>query len=403
MACDPSVAETIETLTDRLQTSTHLADRRDAARAIRALSKEYRVEVCAQAMDAILQSINNDKEDLDMVNYCLDTLNYILTGSIADQSAANWPDCDNLDSRSKAHDPGREIAEIFLKRSENVVIILDFVIDNDVRTRWVAVKILCGLARQKLTMLQDAILSFPLGISRLVQLIGDELEHIRNDALILFVRLTQANQNIQNLVAFENCFDKLTYIIGAENYLDGTLPVIMDCLQILLNLIQYNESNQVLFREGSNIQKLLPFLNNIQTIQWSQDRTACLVLVLQVIDSMIVPTNSPVHVQACQSIMLRSGLLDRLCELLKADAMPIGVCYETMNTAADMIRGNLDSNAHIVMSSSAMIPIIILSKMKETRHCQDCERKIADLDDKVANAYDYMHTLHNYVSNLPNK
>lgn len=388
MACDRTVAETIETLTERLQTSTLLTDRRDACRGLRSLAKDYRVEVCAQAMDPLLQAIKNDKQDTEIVNYCLDSLNYIISGSLADTPAATWPDPDTAVATDH-----QELAEIFLKNTDNVTTILDTIIDNDFKTRWVCVRLLCGLARQKLAMVQDSILSFPLGVSRLTQLITEEQELIRNDALVLFVRITQSNQNIQNLVAFENCMDKIMYIIELEGYLDGTVAVVMDCLMILLNLTQYNESNQILFREGAHIQKLMPFLNNIQTIQWTNEKTSCLVLVLQIIDSMIVPTNSAIHVQACQSIMQRCGLLDKLCELLTASSMPIGVLSETMNTASDIVRGHLGPNANMVMQTSAMMPVLLLSMVKEM--CQDQEKRISEL-------YNYMHVLHNFVSNSCN-
>lgn len=364
MAYDRTVAETIETLTERLQTSTLLDDRRDAARGLRSLAKDYRVEICAQSLEALLQAITNDRQDTEIVNYCLESLNYIITGPLGDSPAATWPTNDNQ-STAVNTGPDRELAEIFLKKSHNVTIILDTIVDNDFKTRWVAVRLLCGLAKENLAMVQDSILSYPLGVSRLMQLITEEQELIRNDALVLFVRLTQSNRNIQNLVAFENCYDKLMYIIELECYLEGTVAVVMDCLNILLNLLQYNEGNQILFREGGNIQKLSPFFNNIQTIQWTNERTVCIVLVLQIIDSMLIPSNTAVHVQACQNIMQRFGLLDKLCEIMTSSALPICVLSETMNAASDMVRGHLGPNAYIVMPTSAMMPILLLALVKE--------------------------------------
>lgn len=402
MACDITVAETIDTLTDRLQTSTLLEDRRDACRGLRSLAKSYRVEVGAQAMEPLLQTIRNDRHDVEVINHCLDSLNYIISGPLADSPAATWPDLDvsqqttansrgNISNNTNqaSHDPGRELAEIFLKRAENVATIVDTTSDNDFKTRWVVLRILCGLARHKLEMVQDSILSDPLNISRLLQLVTEEQELVRNDALILFVRLTQNNQNIQNVLAYENCFDKLMYIIELEGHLTGTVAVVNDCLNILLNLIQLNESNQMLFREGGHIQRLMPFFNSIQDIQWTLDKTSCIVLVLQIIDSMIMPSNSSENVRRCQEIMQRCGLLDKLCELLTASSMPIGVLSETMNTASDIVRGHLGPNAGMVMQTSSMMPILLLGMVKEM--CQDQEKRISEL-------YNYMQVLHDFVS-----
>uniref|UniRef100_A0A6G1SQG8 General vesicular transport factor p115 n=1 Tax=Aceria tosichella TaxID=561515 RepID=A0A6G1SQG8_9ACAR len=425
MACDRTVAETIETLTDRLQTSTLLEDRRDACRGLRSLAKDYRVEVGAQAMEPLLQTIRNDRQDVEMVNHCLDSLNYIISGPLADSPAATWPESDPTTSNASndnhhhhhnhpsshhgtsgethqnnsvsqqqshketSHDLGRELSEIFLKRSENIATIVDTTRDNDFKTRWVVVRMLCGLARHKLEMVQDAILSDPLNLSRLSQLVAEEHELIRNDALVLFVRLTQANQNIQNVLAYENFFDKIIYIIELEGYLDGTVAVVNDCLNILLNMTQYNEANQMLFREGGHIQKLMPFFNSIQTIQWTFEKTACIVQVLQIVDCMVSPSNSPENVRRCQEIMQRCGILDKLCELLTASSMPIGVLSETMNTASDIVKGHLGPNATTVMQTSSMMPIILLGMVKEM--CQDQERRISEL-------YNYMHVLHEFVS-----
>lgn len=412
MACDRTVAETIDTLTERLQTSTLLEDRRDACRGLRSLAKDYRVEVGAQAMEPLLQTIKNDRHDIEMMNFCLDSLNYIISGQLADSPAATWPDPDptvlsgniqpntssaiNDSSRSNHtsqqqlnHDPGRELAEIFLKRAENIAIIVDTTRDDDFKTRWVVARILCGLARYKLEMVQDGILSDPLNLSRLSQLVAEEHELIRNDALVLFVRITQSNQNIQNVLAYENFFDKIMYIIELEGYLEGTVAVVNDCLNILLNMTQYNEANQRLFREGGQIQKLMPFFNSIQNIQWTFEKTACIVLVLQIVDCMVSPSNAPENVRRCQEIMQRCGILDKLCELLTASSMPIGVLSETMNTASDIVKGHLGPNASTVMQTSSMMPILLLGMVKEMVH--DQERRISEL-------YNYLHLLHDFVA-----
>lgn len=412
--------ETINTLTDRLQTSTLLSDRRDACRSLRSLAKDYRVEVGAQAMEPMLQAIKNDGHDSEIVNYCLDSLNYIISGPLADSPAATWPERNEevttTTSRSSVpvtHDPGRELSEIFLKKADNMTIIVESSRDNNVKIRWVVVRILCGLVRQKLEIVQNYILSDPMKLTHLTQLISEEHELIRNDALVLFVNLTQSNIMIQNILAYD-CFDKILYIIELEGYLDGTVAVVNDCLNIILNLIQYNESNQLLFRESGHIQKLMPFFNAIQTIQWTPERTACIVLVLQILDSMltVIPTtsntttaikmnsgNKPTagtststaddNVRRCQEIMLRYGLLDKLCELLTASSMPIGVMSETMNLASDMVRGHLGPNAGKVMQTSSMMPILLLSMVKEM--CQEQEKRISVL-------YDYMQVLHEFVS-----
>lgn len=46
---------------DRLQTATRAEDRRDSMRAIKALSKRYRLEVGTQAMPACIEALSRDR------------------------------------------------------------------------------------------------------------------------------------------------------------------------------------------------------------------------------------------------------------------------------------------------------------------------------------------------------
>lgn len=51
----------------RVSSSTLLEDRRDACRALRALSKKYRIEVGAQGMDVLRQVLELDRADPEII------------------------------------------------------------------------------------------------------------------------------------------------------------------------------------------------------------------------------------------------------------------------------------------------------------------------------------------------
>ena len=59
----------------------------------------------------------------------------------------------------------------------------------------------------------QAILAAPMGVVRLMDLIGDGREAIRNEALLLMVGLTRSSPDIQKIAAFEGAFDRLLAII----------------------------------------------------------------------------------------------------------------------------------------------------------------------------------------------
>ena len=83
---------------------------------------------------------------------------------------------------------------------------------------------------------------------------------------MLLVHLSDGHHDIQKIIAFENAFDRIFNIIDVEGGVDGGI-IVQDCLQLLTNLLAYNASNQVLFRETGFIQKLSRLFNTEGVIQ----------------------------------------------------------------------------------------------------------------------------------------
>ena len=59
---------------------------------------------------------------------------------------------------------------------------------------------------------------------KLMELLGDT-EAIRNEALLLLIRLTHGHEEIQKIVAYGDAFDTLFSIIAAEGYAAGGVLV----------------------------------------------------------------------------------------------------------------------------------------------------------------------------------
>ena len=62
----PTGAETVERLVERVQSSTLLDDRRDAVRALKAMSRKFRLEVGTQAMDVLIKTLEMDSSDTEI-------------------------------------------------------------------------------------------------------------------------------------------------------------------------------------------------------------------------------------------------------------------------------------------------------------------------------------------------
>lgn len=367
-----NVAETVEKLVERVETSTLLEDRRDACRAIRSLSKTYRLEVGAQAMDALMFVLQNDSSDSEIVTYALDSLLNVIGNEDGPEGAPLSPGSLDLCV---------QFTEIFIKRKENVQLVLDLLPEFDFKIRFPSIKLLHALLKNKLRECQDCILTHPMGISRMMDLLLDPREVIRNDALLLLVFLTKSNANIQKIVAFENAFDRILEIVSNEGYSDGGV-VVEDCLSILLNLLKMNTSNQNYFKEGNYIQRLLPFFDIPFDVTWNPQKISNILLMFKVIRGLVSPSNPLQVTNSCQKVMNQSGVLQKLCTILLSNGIPAEILTETINCVAEVIRGNQQNQEYFSRVNAPIEPprpVIVILLMSMINEKQPFELRCAVL------------------------
>ncbi len=349
-----SSAETIERLVERLTNATLLEDRRDACRALRAMSRKFRVEVGAQALDLMLEVLENDRQDEEIVGYALDCLCNICSPDEFEEEVVD----------GRGNDPvgtvGEQFTEIYLKRPHNVQVAVDLLEEFDFRVRRPAVRLLTHLLLNKPREMQEMILSSQLGVSRLMDVLVDTREVLRNDTLLLLIQLTKGNANLQKIVAFENCFDKLADIIETEGHTDGGI-VVEDCLRLMLNLLRNNSSNQTFFREGSYIQRMAPYFEltldeEEVEVGWSAQKVANMMNMLLVVRTLVSPSNPAAVATSCQSTVLSCGLLEKLCSILLASGIPAEILTETIITIAEAMRGHLPSQEFFARVTAPSVP-----------------------------------------------
>jgi hypothetical protein len=127
------------------------------------------------------------------------------------------------------------------------------------------------------------------------------------EGLLLLISLTQNNAEIQKIIAFENAFDRLIGIILEEGASEGGI-IVQDCLNLTLNLLRYNVSNQNLFRESSCIQRIPSLLISHSALEddsgavpvpltheantWVEQKVINATLILELVRILVVP-NSP--------------------------------------------------------------------------------------------------------------
>uniref|UniRef100_A0AAZ3QGA2 General vesicular transport factor p115 n=1 Tax=Oncorhynchus tshawytscha TaxID=74940 RepID=A0AAZ3QGA2_ONCTS len=353
----PTGAETIHKLCDRVASSTLLEDRRDAVRALKSLSKKYRLEVGTQAMDHLVHILQTDRSDSEILGYALDTLyNIICNDEEEEQAGFRFK---NISISLKS--------ALLIYRITRVWLISHHACDTDsLPVTLTSLKLLTALLKNQCNQVQGVILVSPMGVSRLMDLLADSREVIRNDGLLLLQQLTKGNAAIQKIVAFENAFERLLDIITEEGSSDGGI-VVEDCLLLLVNLLKNNSSNQNFFKEGSYIQRMKPWFEvGDDNSGWSAQKVTNLHLMLQLVRVMVSPVNSPGATSSCQKSMYQCGLLQQLCTILMATGVPADILTETINTVSEVIRGsqiNQDYFASVNAPSNPPRPAIVVLLM----------------------------------------
>ncbi|CAB3986473.1 general vesicular transport factor p115-like, partial [Paramuricea clavata] len=369
---EQSGSETVEKLCDRVSSSTLLEDRRDAVRALKSMSKKYKLDVGTKAMDILCNVLTNDRNDSEILGLALEALCNITSAETQGQQE----EVSREGQVASDAELGVQFTEIFIKNQENISVLLSLLEEYDFHVRWPAVRLLTILLKNRCYQLQQCVLVNPMGVSRLMDLLSDSREIIRNEGLLLLTQLTKSNAAIQKIVAFENAFDRLIEIIAEEEFSDGGI-VVEDCLLLMLSLLKSNVSNQNFFREGSYIQRMTPFFELDATLTpgtergWSTQKMANINFMLKILRTLVSPNNPQQTTAFAQKIMNQCGILRLLCGILMATGIPSDILTETINTVSEVIRGNQENqnyfsqvNAPCTPPRSAIV-VLLMSMINE--------------------------------------
>jgi intracellular protein transport protein USO1 len=182
-------------------------------------------------------------------------------------------------------------------------------------------------------------------------------------AILLLINLTKTtNANIQKIIAFESGFDRIMDIIDgetAEASLGEGGIIVEDCLNLLIQLLKANNSNQSFFIEANYIKKICKYFDlssktpdseqatsSTEKKSWSMQKTINTSLLLKLIRCLVAPNNTnskQEQIVACQKAYNHFGLLHRLCAMLIVqEGMPVDLLCQTLATIGQVIKGLLD-------------------------------------------------------------
>ncbi|THV51005.1 hypothetical protein BGAL_0127g00140 [Botrytis galanthina] len=327
------VGETISVYASRLTSSTLLEDRRAACLGLRSFAKDYPASVASEALRGLITSLRKDGEDVDSIKVVLETLLFLFNP--------------NQNSAEASEELAYFIADEFTTRQDNITLLLDFLDTNDFYSRLYSLQLLSLILSSRAERTEECIFTAPLGISRLVAVLDDRREAIRNEGLSLLTYLTPSSSELQKLVAFENAFDRIFNIIKLEGSLQDGDRIVEDCLILLANLLRLNVSNQSFFRETGCVAKLSKLLNDAlgaeneagEVAEWAKvQRNRNIYALLAVLRLFLI--TGGVGTQANQVSFAQHGILNQVLQLAFSRSTEVQIKAEALSTCADMIRGN---------------------------------------------------------------
>ncbi|TPP60151.1 hypothetical protein FGIG_04659 [Fasciola gigantica] len=269
-------------------------------------------------MPIFIETLKNDREDSDSVCYTLEALYSVMNDKDSEE--------DSHELINVPTDLGAQFTEIFIKQPENIQLVMEFVDAYEHHLRRNALRLLTVLLVNQPKDTQNVILQCPRAISKLVDLLSDPREALRNDALLLLLELTKCHTTIQKIVAFENIFERILAIVQSEGMTDGGV-IVEDCLRLICQLLEANPPNQILFKENNFINRLLLILLDLHLndtsvqLKWSAQKVVNVQLAMQALLLLLELTKCHTTIQ---KIVAFENIFERILAIVQSEGMTDG-------------------------------------------------------------------------------
>ncbi|XP_075641004.1 golgin candidate 6 [Castanea sativa] len=331
----------VERLLDRISNGKLAEDRRNAMIELQAIVAESRgaqLAFGAMGFPVMLAVLKEERDDVEMVRGALETL----VGALTPIEHAKGP--------KNEVQPALMNTDLLSREADSISLLLSLLSEEDFYVRYYTLQLLTALLTNSPNRLQEAILTIPRGITRLMDMLMDR-EVIRNEALLLLTYLTREAEEIQKIVVFEGAFEKIFSIIKEEGGSEGGV-VVQDCLQLLNNLLRTNASNQILLRETMGFDPIISILKlRGSTYSFTQQKTINLLSALETINLLMMggteaDPGKDANKLTNKATLVQKKVLDHLLLLgVESQWAPVAVRCAALQCIGDLIAGqpkNLD-------------------------------------------------------------
>lgn len=338
----------VERLLDRISNGVLPDDRRNAMAELQSVVAESRgaqLAFGAMGFPVLMGVLKEERDDVEMIRGALETLVSALTP------------IDHAKGPQNEVQPALMNTDLLSREAENISLLLSLLSEEDFYVRYYTLQILTALLTNSQNRLQEAILTIPRGITRLMDMLMDR-EVIRNEALLLLTHLTREAEEIQKILVFEGAFEKIFSIIKEEGGSEGGV-VVQDCLELLNNLLRNNASNQVLLRETLGFDAIISILKlRGSAYSFTQQKTINLLSALETINLLLMggsesDPGKDMNKLTNRTVLVQNKVFDYLLLLgVESQWAPIPVRCAALRCIGDLIVGhpkNLDTLASKVL------------------------------------------------------
>ncbi|KAG6693852.1 hypothetical protein I3843_09G022700 [Carya illinoinensis] len=344
----------VERLLNRISNGKLAEDRRSAMTELQSVVAESpaaQLAFGAMGFPVILAVLKEERDDVEMVRGALETLVGALTP------------IEHAKGSKNEVQPALMNTDLLSREVDSISLLLSLLSEEDFYVRYYTLQLLTALLTNSPNRLQEAILTIPRGITRLMDMLMDR-EVIRNEALLLLTYLTREAEEIQKIVVFEGAFEKIFSIIKEEGGSEGGV-VVQDSLELLNNLLRNNASNQILLRETMGFDPLLSILKlRGSTYSFTQQKTIILLSALETINLLMVggPEADPgkdANMLTNKTALVQKKTLDHLLMLsVESQWAPVAVRCTALRCIGDLIAGhpkNIDILASKVLGEEPQV------------------------------------------------
>lgn len=191
-----TASDVIDKLSERLKTATMIEDLRSAVVGLKGYAKLYPLEVGTMAMSSLVAILKTQSQadesihdvDTELIQNILETLHLVCQKRVAVKSS---PDASRAPSSSpsSSQDFSSQFTEILIKDPMTVSLFLELFKYSDFYIRYHTIQLLSTLLNNKPALLKECILASPSGLAKLVDLLEETREALRNGKVSCYVML----------------------------------------------------------------------------------------------------------------------------------------------------------------------------------------------------------------------